>query len=168
MTLHHNLPAAVFFPRLSLLLVTREHHLCALVSPANYCGHMLCLHPVHPWCAVALEASSAAGCDRRQNSDTFPTFTRRLLEIWQGRLCLWIAQLLPQHSGRLTWAATLCIPFTLPLLQYSIYITSTKSWRMVLPFINCSKAKQTGATHSSSRSWWFLIVSLICFTNTIF
>lgn len=116
------------------------------------------------WCTAAPEAPSAAllpGVIAGRTPTLLPHF-QRVIEISRGDnasgshdSCLDIA------GG---WRQQPLFVFQpLCLFQYSIYITSTRPSRVVSPFINCSKAKQTWATHSSSRSSWFFIVSINLF-----
>lgn len=106
------------------------------------------MRPAQLWGAVALEAASAAGCDRRQNSDTFPTFTRRLTEMSRGD------GVSGSHDTCLNIAGGRRRPplFVFQPQFYLYYIhQALKTGKKVSPFINCSQAKQTWATHSSSR-----------------
>lgn len=164
---YHHLPDVLFF----WLFTAARDKRASPVWTCEPCQLMeaTCFpcNPVQLWCTVALEAPSAAllpGVIAGRTLTLLLHF-QRVIEISRGD------NVSGSHDSCLDIAGgwrqqPLFVFQPLCLFQYSIYITSTRPSRVVSPFINCSKAKQTWATHSSSRSSWFLIVSLICFTNT--
>lgn len=128
MTLCHNLPVVLFSPL--VFTAARDWRAspvwtcepCQLLRPhALYASCSSCGAPFH-WRQRRLQGVITGR--------TLNTFTRRLIEM---------------SGGDSRWSTSAC-PF-----QYSICITSTRPLRTVSPFINCSEAKQTWATHSSSR-----------------
>lgn len=152
-TLCRNLPAVLFFP-----------------PGFHCCSWLVILTCVNLWALPIIAATCFAcilcSCDalrhwrhrRLQGVIAGRTFARQVIEISRGdiangshnRASTWQVVDVSSHS---LYSCQLC------LFQYSIYIVSTKPLRVVSPFINCSKAKQTWAAHSSSWSWCFFFSS---------